>query len=249
LGGVFDHVTIRVADRAASEELYATILEPLGTETTYSTGAYAEWHDFSLTQTDASHPVTRNLHVAFVAPRREQVDQFWEAGRAAGMADDGPPGPRTEYMEDYYGAFLRDPDGNSVEAVHHGKLRREGIIDHLWLRVADVAAAAAFYKLIAPTAGYDLTHEDGDRVTFRSPTVGGSFSVVPAGAGVRSENVHIAFPGGEDRVRRFFADATAAGYRANGDPGERPQYHPGYYGAYVFDPDGNNIEVVDHHRG
>ena len=42
--------------------------------------------------------------------------------------------------------------------------------------------------------------------------------------------------------------AIAAGYRSNGEPGERPRYHPGYYAAYVLDPDGNNIEVVDHHR-
>jgi catechol 2,3-dioxygenase-like lactoylglutathione lyase family enzyme len=58
----------------------------------------------------------------------------------------------------------------------------------------------------------------------------------------------MAFPGDEDAVRRFHADATTAGYRSHGQPGERPQYHPGYYAAYVLDPDGNNIEVVDHHR-
>ena len=49
-------------------------------------------------------------------------------------------------------------------------------------------------------------------------------------------------------VRRFHADATRAGYRSNGEPGERPRYHAGYYAAFVLDPDGNNIEVVDHHR-
>jgi catechol 2,3-dioxygenase-like lactoylglutathione lyase family enzyme len=50
------------------------------------------------------------------------------------------------------------------------------------------------------------------------------------------------------RGSRFHADATAAGYRSNGQPGERPRYHDGYYAAFVLDPDGNNIEVVDHHR-
>jgi catechol 2,3-dioxygenase-like lactoylglutathione lyase family enzyme len=243
---VFDHVTIRVSDRAASERLYAEILEPLGTETTYSTHRFAEWHDFSLTQADAQHAVTRNLHIGFVAPSRAQVDAFWETGRAAGLADDGPPGPRPEYMEDYYGAFLRDPDGNSVEAVHDGALRTDGIIDHLWLRVADVAAAAAFYKTIQPAVGYDLRRDDPDRATFRGRARGGALSVVAGD--VLTENAHIAFGGGEDRVRRFHADALAAGYRDNGAPGERPQYHPGYYGAYILDPDGNNIEVVDHHR-
>ena len=49
-------------------------------------------------------------------------------------------------------------------------------------------------------------------------------------------------------VQRFHAVATEAGYRSNGPPGERPRYHRGYYAAYVLDPDGNNIEVVNHHR-
>jgi catechol 2,3-dioxygenase-like lactoylglutathione lyase family enzyme len=246
LSGVFDHVTIRVADRAISESLYATILEPLGIEVTYSTHAFAEWRDFSITEADDVHPVTRNLHIGFVAPSTDQVDAFWEAGRAAGLHDDGQPGPRPQYRDDYYGAFLRDPDGNSVEAVHDGALRTDGIIDHLWLRVADVAAAAEFYKTIQPAVGYEVRADTPERVTFRNAAHGGSFSVVPGD--VPTENVHFAFPASEDRVRRFHADATAAGYRDNGAPGERPQYHPGYYGAYVLDPDGNNIEVVDHHR-
>jgi catechol 2,3-dioxygenase-like lactoylglutathione lyase family enzyme len=67
-------------------------------------------------------------------------------------------------------------------------------------------------------------------------------------AGEPTQNVHVAFSGDDDDVRRFHADATASGYRSNGEPGERPQYHEGYYSAYVLDPDGNNIEVVDHHR-
>jgi hypothetical protein len=49
-------------------------------------------------------------------------------------------------------------------------------------------------------------------------------------------------------VQAFHADLTAAGYADHGAPGERPEYHAGYYGAYVLDPDGNNVEVVNHHR-
>jgi catechol 2,3-dioxygenase-like lactoylglutathione lyase family enzyme len=243
---VFDHVTIRVSDRAASEEVYATLLETLGREETYSTHAFAEWRDFALTQADAAHPVTRNLHIGFVAPSREQVDAFHAAGLAAGLASDGAPGPRPQYMEDYYGAFLRDPDGNSVEAVHDGALRTDGIVDHLWLRTRDVAAQAAFYTLIEPVTGYVVRSDTPERFTVRNPDHGGSLTFVPGD--VVTENVHIAFPGSEERVRRFHADAVAAGYRDIGAPGERPQYHPGYYGAYILDPDGHNVEVVDHHR-
>ena len=61
-------------------------------------------------------------------------------------------------------------------------------------------------------------------------------------------NVHMAFRGDNAAVDAFHAAAVEAGYRDNGAPGERPQYHPGYYGAFVLDPDGNNVEVVAHNR-
>ena len=241
---MFDHVTIRVSDRAASERFYDTVLTPLGVDNTYRTGTFAEWQDFSLTGAEDGHPITRGLHVAFVAPSREQVDAFWQAGTGAGFTDDGAPGPRPQYRDDYYGAYLLDPDGNSAEAVHHGALRRGGIIDHVWMREADLAAARRFYETIAPHAGLHVRRDTAERVQFAGAT--GSLSLVP---GTPSENVHLAFPTDDDgAVHRFHEVATEAGYRSNGPPGERPQYHPGYYAAYVLDPDGNNVEVVNHHR-
>jgi catechol 2,3-dioxygenase-like lactoylglutathione lyase family enzyme len=241
---VFDHVTIRVSDRGASERFYETMLSTLGIEKTHAEGAFTEWHDFSLTQADDEDPVTRRLHVGFVAPSRDHVDEFWRVGTEAGHRDDGAPGPRPEYREDYYGAFLLDPDGNSAEAVHHGALRPGGNIDHLWIRVADVAAAKRFYETIAPHAGLSVRNETTDRVQFAGAS--GSFSVV---RGTPTENLHLAFPTDDDGdAQRFHKAATDAGYRSNGPPGERPRYHPGYYAAYVLDPDGNNVEVVNHHR-
>jgi predicted lactoylglutathione lyase len=68
-------------------------------------------------------------------------------------------------------------------------------------------------------------------------------------AGTPSEHVHMAFPASVDAtVERFHRAAIEAGYRDGGAPGERPQYHAGYYAAFVLDPDGNNIEVVNHNR-
>jgi catechol 2,3-dioxygenase-like lactoylglutathione lyase family enzyme len=242
---MFDHVTIRVTERAASERFYDTVLTPLGIDRTYSTGTFSEWREFLLTPCDDATPPTRRLHVGFVAPSREQVDEFWRAGTEAGYRDDGPPGPRPEYRDDYYGAFLLDPDGNSAEAVVHGNLRRGGIVDHLWIRVADVAAAKRFYATIAPHAGLRLTGDTPDRVQFSGSS--GSFSLV---RGTPTENLHVAFGTGDDGdVQRFHEAATGAGYKSNGPPGERARYHPGYYAAYVLDPDGNNVEVVNHHRG
>ena len=241
---MFDHVTLRVSDRAASERFYATVLATLGFEPTSSDDAFAEWDDFSLAQADAEHPVTRNLHIGFAASSHERARGFWRAGTEAGYRDDGPPGPRPQYGEDYYGAFLRDPDGNSAEAVHHDHLRTGGSVDHLWIRVADVAASRDFYALVGEHAGFRLTEDEPGRAQFKGSS--GSFSVV---AGAPSEGVHLAFPTGSDAtVDAFHRVLTSAGHRDHGGPGERAGYHPGYYAAYVLDPDGNNVEVVHHDR-
>jgi catechol 2,3-dioxygenase-like lactoylglutathione lyase family enzyme len=65
-----------------------------------------------------------------------------------------------------------------------------------------------------------------------------------------TEHVHMAFGASDDAtVDAFHQAATEAGYHDNGPPGERAVYHPGYYGAFVLDPDGNNVEVVNHNRG
>ena len=186
---MFDHVTIRVSDREASERFYATVLRTLGIEQTHSGEEFAEWDDFSLAAADAESPATRRLHVGFAAPTREHVDEFWRAGTEAGYESDGEPGPRPQYSDDYYGAFLLDPDGNSVEAVHHGSLRNGGNVDHLWIRVSDVDAATHFYETVGPAAGFRVGSELADRTQFAC--VSGSFSVV-AGA-EPSENVHLAF--------------------------------------------------------
>ena len=70
-----------------------------------------------------------------------------------------------------------------------------------------------------------------------------------ASRGGRAEHVHLAFPAQDDAtVRAFHAAALAAGYEDHGGPGERAAYHPGYYGAFVLDPDGHNVEVVNHNR-
>ena len=240
---MFDHVTIRVSDREVSERFYNTVLETLGIQTTYSDARFAEWDDFSLTAADDVTPVTRGLHIGFGARSREHVEAFWRAGTEAGHRDDGAPGPRPEYRDDYFGCFLLDPDGNSAEAVHHGEIRPPGHIDHLWIRVADRAAAQRFYETVAPYAGFKLAN---DRERSHFVGAGGSFTLVD---GTPTEHAHLAFPATDNAtVDAFHRAAIDAGYRDNGAPGERPRYHPGYYGAYVLDPDGNNIEVVNHNR-
>jgi catechol 2,3-dioxygenase-like lactoylglutathione lyase family enzyme len=237
---MWDHVGLRNTDFAASARFYSLLLDTLGAEQTADDDSIVEWDQFAISPVEEGRAVTRGLHIGFSAPSREHVDAFWQAGVDAGYRDDGAPGPRPEYMPDYYGAFLLDPDGNSAEAVHHGDVAESGVIDHLWIRVADVEAAKAFYATIADAAGFRLAGERPGWAHFAG--TGGTFSLVP---GKPTEGLHMAFPA-PDRaaVDAFHLTAIAAGYGDNGGPGERPQYHPGYYGAFVLDPDGNNIEAV-----
>jgi catechol 2,3-dioxygenase-like lactoylglutathione lyase family enzyme len=241
---VFDHVMIGVSDFEASERFYNTVFAPIGKERTASEADFAEWDDIGLIAD--GRPVTQNLHIAFYVPSTDLVDAFHAAGVRAGYQDDGAPGPRRQYGPDYYGGFLRDPDGNSVEAVTGTRTDIEpGAIDHLWLRSQDLQAAKRFYETIAPFAGIGLGDDEPDRVQFVG--LRGSFSFVAPGEPTR--NVHLAFAAQtNEQVEAFHEAATRAGYTDNGAPGERAVYHPGYYGAFVLDPDGNNIEVVNHNR-
>jgi catechol 2,3-dioxygenase-like lactoylglutathione lyase family enzyme len=244
---MFDHIGILVSDRDASERFYDTVLAAIGTTKTHSDGSYAGWGEFLISQASSERPATRRLHTGFWAPSREAVDAFWRAGTSAGYRDDGAPGLRPEYRDDYYGAFLLDPDGNSAEAMHRGGATPDGTVDHLWIRVADVAAARGFYETIAPHAGIQLRHATHERVMFAGTT--GSFSLVRAMPGWPvTEHLHLAFGVDDDaRVQAFHRDATAAGYADNGAPGLRLVYHPTYYAAFVLDPDGINVELVNQH--
>lgn len=242
---MFDHIGFRAADLAAAERFYHTVLEAAGIAPA-SLGEYTEWDDFALGPATAERPPTRGLHLAFSVASRELVDAFWAAGRAARHPDAGAPGERPQYSPTYYGAFLRDPDGNSVEAVHRDGRRTDGNVDHLWLRVTDLDAAARFYEAVAPHAGYRPGTRTAERAAFvATGTGGGTFSLAPGAE--PTSGLHVAFRAPDTTtVDAFHASALAAGYEDNGAPGLRAEYSPGYYGAFVLDPDGNNIEAVHH---
>ena len=245
---MFDHVGIAASDLASSERFYRTVLGVLGIEPSHADATLVEWADWAIGPTDGEHPVTRGLHVGFRARDRAQVDAFWQAGVDAGYREDGAPGPRTQYTRSYYGGFLLDPDGNSVEAIHSDREHAvpPGRVDHLWIRVRDVHASLRFYETIAAHAGLRVTHEDPSRAQLSGRDH--SFSLVHDER-PPTEHVHLAFPARENAtVRAFHAAALAAGYEDHGAPGERAVYHAGYYGAFVLDPDGHNVEVVNHNR-
>jgi catechol 2,3-dioxygenase-like lactoylglutathione lyase family enzyme len=239
---VFDHVTIRVRDFEASGAFYRLALG----EPRFDDGSFTAWGNFIVARTSGERPAAKRLHVGFGAQDRAEVDGWWERMTSAGYQGDGDPGARPWYHESYYGAFVLDPDGNSIESVHHHTTDPDAsVIDHLWLRTTDVEAAKRFYETIASVVDIRLVHDTPDRVRFTDGV--GSFSFVQGGE--PTENVHFAFGvGGRAAVDAFHRIATSAGYEDNGAPGERPQYHPGYYGAFVLDPDGHNVEAVFHDR-
>jgi catechol 2,3-dioxygenase-like lactoylglutathione lyase family enzyme len=247
---VIDHVTIRVPELDASRRFYAQALELLDVPDPTEGGDFVEWNDFSIAQATDERPPTRRLHVAFQAASREQVDAWWRALTGAGHPDDGAPGPRPEYSPDYYGAFVIDLAGNSAEAVHHGPRRYNGVLDHLWVRVRNLDDSTRFYETIAPTVGHQATRRPPRSAAVPERTRvhgdGPSFSLLQ---GDPTEHLHLAFAApDQDTVRAFHQAGIDAGYRSLGEPGERPEYHPGYYGAYLADPDENNVEAVFHER-
>src|SRR5262245_59422646 len=124
------------------------------------------------------------------------------------------------------------------------KLYRGRLIDHLQLVVRDLHASKRFYKAIFAVLGIPLGGEASDH--FWADELFVSSVDSRASAGKLTGRAHLAFQA-KDRamVDELHAAALAAGGQDNGRPGERP-YHPGYYAAFVLDPDGNNIEAVFH---
>jgi len=127
------------------------------------------------------------------------------------------------------------------------------MIDHTGIKVRDLARSKAFYRAALAPLGYRLLHEFPAAVTGGDDVAG--FGVPPkpdfwlAAGTPNNPPLHVAFRTGERAVvDAFHAAGLAAGGRDNGAPGPRPHYHEHYYGAFVLDPDGHNIEVVCHER-
>jgi catechol 2,3-dioxygenase-like lactoylglutathione lyase family enzyme len=124
-------------------------------------------------------------------------------------------------------------------------LYRGRLIDHIQLVVKDLGASKRFYSAVFGALGIPLAGEGED--FFWADEVFISTQDSKAAAGALTGRMHLAFQA-KDRamVDRFHQTSVKAGGRDNGAPGERPHYHPGYYAAFVLDPDGNNVEAVFH---
>lgn len=128
---MIDHFSLPVSDIALSSVFYDAVLAPLGYRRLMAMGeptpqaiAYGPEMPLMHFWIVAAPPGEQSkspagMHIAFHATDHAAVRNFHEAGLAAGGTDNGPPGPRPQYSEDYYAAFLLDPDGHHIEAVSY----------------------------------------------------------------------------------------------------------------------------------
>ena len=119
------------------------------------------------------------------------------------------------------------------------------MLDHLGIQCADVAATAAFYDTVFVPLGFRRVMDFGEYIGYGADQKPDFWLGPNTGSGFRES--HIAFEA-PDRaaVRAFFDAAVKAGAEVLHEPRVWPEYHPGYYGAFVRDPDGNNVEAVCH---
>ncbi len=125
---MIDHTGVTISDATKSRKFYDAALAPLGytvlmeVPKEYTGGkmvigyGIAPKPDFWVNEGTPQKP---HVHVAIRAETHKQVDEFYKAALANGGTDNGAPGPRPHYHENYYGAFITDPDGHNIEAVCH----------------------------------------------------------------------------------------------------------------------------------
>jgi catechol 2,3-dioxygenase-like lactoylglutathione lyase family enzyme len=119
-GRLLDHVHLLVRDLEAAKRFYRAVLAAIGAPPAMEGADFLQADELYLS---AGEPPTSRLHLAFQARDRAAVQRFHAAALAAGGRDNGGPGER-HYHPGYYAAFVLDPDGNNIEAVHHGPVRR-----------------------------------------------------------------------------------------------------------------------------
>lgn len=252
---------------ARSRAFYDAALAPLGIAAIapnhpdfigYAPGGERSMPWVSICRPFDDQPATagNGFHLAWVADSEDAVRAFHAAALANGGTDEGAPGLRPHYDADYFGAYVRDPDGTKIQAVHytHGRPSGQGgdVVSHVCLPVDDPDAGLAFYEPVFETLGLDRLRDeetpgedycfghDGDRlpvVFIQRP-----FDGKPAVAG---NGQHVAFQApSRAAVDAFHAAALAGGGRDVGAPGDRPHYGDPYYAAYVRDPVGTKIQAV-----
>jgi len=263
---MFSHFTLGSNDLKRSENFYAALGPTMGL-----TKIHVDRDEgyLSLRRRDGSPPplnICRPLddrpatagngfHIAFMANDQETVERFHETALAHGGHDEGVPGLRSIYAPDYYAAYIRDPDGNKLQAVWYRDGRKVfatgDLISHITIGHANFERERAFYTAVLGTLGMEeLPDEAYESLAgfgfpgFQTPIVyvQRTFDGKPASFG---NGTHVAFKAdSREAVDRFFAAAIKCGGRSEGEPGPRPHYSAHYYGAYVRDAVGNKLQAV-----
>lgn len=263
---MFSHFTLGSNDLGRSQDFYAPVMAALGQPLVE---ASMEHGYLMFAPVDQRHPHlfvcrpfdglpatwSNGFHIAYTAPDKSAVDSFHATALAHGGFDDGVPGLRPQYAEDYYAAYVRDPDGNKLQAVCYLKGRSADsggdVISHVTIGQTDLDRERKFYNAVLGTLGMAELPEENDETTVcfgldhaQLPVlyVGAAFNGLPATWG---NGTHVAFTAASrDAVRAFHATALAQGGSCEGAPGLRPQYSENYYAAYVRDAVGNKLQAV-----
>ena len=125
---MYSHITLGTNDRARAEKFYDAVMAALGHPALFKTAKFLAYGEatgeklFIVPPFDGKEARSGNgVHAAFKVDSRAKVDAFYAAALKNGGTDEGAPGPRPHYHPNYYGAYVRDPDGNKIQAVCHRK--------------------------------------------------------------------------------------------------------------------------------
>ena len=198
---------------------------------------------------------SNGFHIAFQAHDTQSVERFYAAALAHDGLDEGAPGWRSHYAKDYYAAYVRDPDGNKLQAVCYTQGRTAGatgdLISHITIGHFDLEREQRFYSAVLGELGLIEIPEEGDFETAAFGLTGCELPVVyvqPTFDGRPStwgNGTHTAFTAtSRAAVDRFHVAALANGGTCDGPPGLRSHYSPHYYAAYVRDSVGNKLQAV-----
>ena len=262
---MFSHFTLGANNLERSLAFYGAIMPIIGCELLYTdSDAVLMYgpkegqhpHIFIVRPFDDLPATWSNgFHIAFNVSSSAHVNRFYEMALANGGIDEGRPGIRDEYDTDYYAAYVRDPDGNKIQAVcyQNGRshLDDDALLSHITLGYKDFTEATSFYRAIFSALEIDFipSESDDSALAFGNSTVElplvfiqPTFDGRPATWG---NGTHCAFHAtSKQMVKTFYSTALANGGTCDGAPGLREQYSPGYYSAYVRDSIGNKIQAV-----
>ena len=261
---MFSHFTLGSNNLKRAKSFYETVLAPLEWVFHGQNDALMRFgsedkdfpHLFICTPYDGLPATWSNgFHIAFNADSSQRVDAFYAAAISNGGIDEGKPGLRPHYAEDYYGAYVRDPDGNKLQAVCYENTRshasRNSVISHITLGLADLDRERRFYDATLATLGLANLPDEGDEQSVGYGYQNADLPVVyvqPAFDGrppTWGNGTHVAFHAEtHQQVQAFHDAALSQGGSSDGEPGFRPEYTHPYYACYVRDAVGNKLQAV-----